>query len=192
MKPGDGRLKDHCQAPSFRRFQVRRGIQGTGHRISRFATAPISLSKKGTSGLAAFGSSDARTATIVRTSDWKALGHSEIEQEHRALDRIVRELESVVARWPQSDITAFLEQLAAYSTYHFRSEEAAMRAARFPDLETHTRQHKEFTAKITLLHLQPFRADQGPELLYFVKRWFRVHTMGADERFAEFLRRRAA
>jgi len=128
----------------------------------------------------------------VPTTDWRALGHPEIELEHKALERIVRELGVLVSQGPQSDVSPLLEQLVAYSTHHFRSEEAAMRAARFPDAEAHTREHKEFTAKVMLLELQPYRVDRGPELLAFVERWFRAHTMGADENFAQFLRKQRA
>jgi len=127
----------------------------------------------------------------VPTTDWRALGHPEIELEHKALARIVRELQSLVTHGPLSGVSALVEQLVAYSTHHFRSEEAAMRAARFPDLEAHTREHKQFTARVTLGRLQPRRTDRAAALFSFVERWFRMHTMGADERFAEFLRKRA-
>jgi len=140
---------------------------------------------------AAFGSSNALFAIILET-DWTALGHRRIDQEHKALARIVRDLASIMGRGAESEISALLEQLASYSTFHFQSEEAAMRAARFPDIAEHAGQHKEFTAKVTLLQLQPYRTNRGPELLGFVQRWFQTHTMGADERFAEFLRKRAA
>jgi len=137
------------------------------------------------------GSSHATFAVTLET-DWTALGHRRIDQEHKALARIVRDLESIVGCGAESEVSALLEQLVSYSTFHFQSEETAMRAARFPDIDEHADQHKEFTAKVTLLQLQPYRTDRGPELLGFVQQWFLTHTMGTDEKFAEFLRKRAA
>jgi hemerythrin-like metal-binding protein len=126
----------------------------------------------------------------VKTADWKELGVPEIDREHRALARIVRELEAAVAGGGQSSTSALLEQLDSYSRFHFATEENAMRAAAFPGIDAHIVQHRKFSAKIALFRYERSRRDPGPEVLRFVRRWFRTHTMGADEQFAAFLRER--
>ena len=132
-----------------------------------------------------------RKAGKVKTADWKELGFPEIEREHRALARIVRELEAAVAGGGQSETSALLEQLDSYSRFHFGTEENAMRATAFAGIEAHIIQHRRFSARITLFGYQRYRRDPGPELLSFVRRWFRTHTAGADEQFAVFLLERA-
>src|SRR5579863_7892233 len=123
-------------------------------------------------------------------TNWTELGRPDIDQEHKALARIVRELESAVEAGSQSAVPVLLEQLASYSGFHFQSEESAMRAADFPGLEAHAAEHRKFTAKITVLKYQLYRADLGRELLDLLHGWFRTHTMGSDEQFAAFLRER--
>jgi hemerythrin-like metal-binding protein len=130
-------------------------------------------------------------AGTVKTTDWKELGFPEIDREHRALARIVRELQVAVAGGGRSETSALLEQLDSYSRFHFATEENAMRATAFPGIDAHILQHRRFSARITLFRSQRSRRDTGPELLNFVRRWFRTHTMGADEQFALFLRERA-
>jgi len=124
----------------------------------------------------------------VPKADWTELGHPEIDQEHRALARIVGELESAVEKNENSGVMALLEQLASYSKFHFQSEERAMKAARFPGMDEHTREHRGFSARITLFQYQLFRSHAAGELLDYVRSWFRTHTMASVEKFAEFLR----
>jgi len=121
-------------------------------------------------------------------ADWIALGYPEIDQEHRALSRIIRELEATVAQGEEPGVMAALEQLASYSDIHFRSEERAMKAAGFPDIDEHARQHRGFSAQITLFQYQLFRHHAAGELLDYVRSWFQTHTTGSDERFADFIR----
>jgi len=127
----------------------------------------------------------------VRIADWKELGFPEIDREHRALARIVRELEAAVEGGGRSETSALLEQLDSYSRFHFATEENAMRATTFPGIDAHIIQHRKFSARIALFHYQRRGGDPGPELLNFVQHWFRTHTLGADEKFAAFLRERA-
>ena len=124
----------------------------------------------------------------VPITDWTALGCPEIEQEHRALARIVSELESAVEKNENAGVMAVLEQLASYSNFHFQSEERAMKAVDYPAIQAHIREHRDFSARITLFQFQLFRGHPAAELLDYVRSWFLTHTLASDEKFADFLR----
>jgi hemerythrin len=123
----------------------------------------------------------------VGASNWAELGFPEIDQEHSALLRIIRELDAAVRNGDNEAILAMIERLSAYSAFHFRTEEHAMRVARYPALEAHAAEHRKFTAKIDVLKMQLYRTDLGTELLAIVTEWFRAHTTSFDESFARYL-----
>jgi hemerythrin len=127
--------------------------------------------------------------------DWKdkyAIGSPEIDREHRALFHMVNELEeAMVSGKAEGGLESLFERLAAYSRFHFRTEEKQMRAQGYPDTEQHVREHNEFIARLALLGKKLSQGEEGTdfETLRFLAHWLEAHVLGADRRLARHLSR---
>jgi|SRR5581483_1954822 len=124
----------------------------------------------------------------MEPANWTELGYPDIDQEHKALFRLLGEIEAVVVEGTGADLRPLIERLTSYSAFHFRSEETAMRVAGFPQLQAHIEEHRRFSSRLDSFRSQVERNNPGPELLQFVRAWFHAHTSSADEKFANFLR----
>src|SRR5689334_808856 len=91
----------------------------------------------------------------MRWSDAFSVGSPDLDREHRALFRIVTELELAVNAASEPAMQAGLERLIAYSDFHFRSEESIMRAKKFPGIDAHAHEHRKFATRLQLFRYQP-------------------------------------
>ena len=121
---------------------------------------------------------------------WKeeyALGIDEIDGQHRRLIEIANEVYTVLNdQWrldKYNQILKVLDELKAYTVYHFQSEEAYMERIGYKKRFSHAMQHKAFVEKLKAVDLSEVDEAQEKylrELLGFITDWVVNHIMTTD------------
>ena len=81
-------------------------------------------------------------------------------------------------------------ELAAYTDYHFKTEESFFEKYKYPEASTHKIEHDKLRDNVMTLKS---KLDKGEtiitvEVLYFLKDWLRKHIMGSDKKYSAFLK----
>jgi len=110
---------------------------------------------------------------------------SEIDAEHKALFRLIEELQ--MARRARHEI---LRSTVARLREHFAHEERLMRTSRYDALPWHKEQHDGARRRIQLFVKRIEHGDRGAsgEMLEYLAAWLGSHVPVADRMMAAYLR----
>lgn len=124
--------------------------------------------------------------------DWKPkydLGIAPIDKHHKIIVDIINFIGHGLKQ--KSRDSKFnkevIAQLKGYVEEHLNFEERLFKAAGYPDIEHHKREHETFRKKIAEMEYDFHNAffDLRGALDYIVK-WFMNHTQKEDRKFVEF------
>ena len=115
------------------------------------------------------------------------IGIEQIDEEHRRLFQLVREVHDL---WKNDFIDdkydklcTMIERLEEYADTHFRHEEEYMEQIKHPELELQKKQHLDFGVKMEELGSILGSHDQQElldDLLAYLVRWLYHHIIGSD------------
>lgn len=116
-----------------------------------------------------------------------ATGHELIDEQHRGLFRCLEQLE--IATTEQRTLLAVysITRLKHYIREHFETEEAVMRQCKFPKLQEHIAEHRNFRAKMTELQGQAVILDVSAEMVDFLAEWLTNHLAESDRDYVSYL-----
>ncbi len=118
---------------------------------------------------------------------------SEIDQQHQVLVNMLDGLnEAVKNKASRKDIYRMIDEIIAYTRFHFATEERMMAHTGYTDIEFHKEKHKQLMEDA--LHLKGKLADLGEAMFTdWFKHWpftrVLAHIQFADQQFEEQLRR---
>ncbi len=124
--------------------------------------------------------------------EWKeeySVGHEQIDNEHKQFIRLVSQLEEMNTLTDKSSLLVHLDELEAYTHFHFTNEEKTMQQAGYPGFTIHQKLHEKLL--ITLgKNLKEIKAEQKSvyELIQFLVKWFIFHTSSEDKKFTRYLK----
>ncbi len=113
-------------------------------------------------------------------------GIPEIDIQHKKLFELLGEVLSMISEEntdASAEVEEVLDELEAYSVYHFRTEEQLMAEWEYQGLEAHRSQHQEFIATLQSLMLKrkiQKQPEQTLDLLDFMLTWLTQHTLRSD------------
>jgi len=84
-------------------------------------------------------------------------------------------------------VSPMLDELLAFSDYHFDAEEQYMKDIGFNGLNSHISKHRAFADRIAALQLtgNGNDLDISKELIAYLGNWLLRHVMDEDKRYAE-------
>jgi hemerythrin-like metal-binding protein len=127
---------------------------------------------------------------VLPWTEEMALESESLNHEHQAL---LQRLDQFLVAVDSSDPTHVMiawGSLSAEALSHFASEEAQMRAAGYPELDKHAKQHEELHRALVRLRYSVSGAAgtlSTTAVLSFVERWFIPHVTHADRTLADYL-----
>lgn len=131
---------------------------------------------------------------FVEWSDAYSVGDVLMDAHHRIFFQMVREF----SKAPETDIHQAMKQriafLAEYVGMHLAAEEALMREAGYPELDSHKAQHDAFSQKVHAARdafLKDQEAVAADEILQTMQDWFLNHIKSEDQKYAPYLRQRS-
>jgi len=120
-------------------------------------------------------------------------GVDDIDAQHRELfQRIGQLLEASRNHRSREEVVRLLEFLGGYVVDHFASEEVTMEAARYPRVEGHRAEHRQFMKELEILRHE--LKSEGPSNLFVIRvgnrvtEWLREHIYRTDRLLGEWLK----
>jgi len=118
-------------------------------------------------------------------------GVETIDSDHVKMIALINELfDAIAAGQSRQVLGAILDQLVAYTQYHFAHEEAIFLKIDYVDRDAHKKEHDEMAAWARKTQEQ-FRNGQlaapSLEVMNYLKDWLFDHVMGSDQKFVPYL-----
>lgn len=128
---------------------------------------------------------------MIEWSHRFSVGVAEFDEEHMVLLRLINELFDA-SRVGEGDLAAarVLDGLLDYASTHFEHEERMMREFGYPDIESHTAEHRDLAGKATRLRASlsaEATAGDAPATMKLIVNWLVTHIMGVDAAYGKFL-----
>jgi hemerythrin len=117
-----------------------------------------------------------------------------IDEQHKCLiDMINMLIDDPTAKYSSETISDLLTQGMKYALVHFKSEEEFMESIKYPGLDVHRREHKNFLVKMTKASLLAMQKNEEPtDLLIFLKTWLVHHILFSDKKYMRYHSQRSA
>ncbi|BCO09520.1 hemerythrin [Desulfolithobacter dissulfuricans] len=123
-------------------------------------------------------------------SDNNNIGIPIIDEQHRGIISTINSLHYFIQTGHGDEIIKptmiILEQ---YVDIHFKTEEALMKKANYPDIKDHIVMHKKLVEKTKNLSIYASSNNDSNIILKFLKEWWLGHINKEDVKYAPFLKK---
>lgn len=133
---------------------------------------------------------------MMEPIDWNdsfSVGVALFDEQHQGLiDMLNRMILDPTADTRSETVADVLWEMTRYAQEHFKSEEDLMIAHRYPLLEEHQHQHREFQEKAARLSVATAEGHTSvpQELLAYLQQWLIRHILQADMAFKPFFEKK--
>lgn len=117
-------------------------------------------------------------------------GVAVMDEQHRQLIAIINRLYRVIRdKQGVDELQALFDEMTAYATNHLDEEERLLAEYRYPHLENHRNQHKEYIARVDQLRDTLGSADEqlAIEVYTYLRQWWLQHIMVEDKAYGPHL-----
>jgi len=140
-------------------------------------------------------SADTKGMTMFNWKAEYAVGHPDIDSQHKRLFQLAAELHSsMLAGHGKEILNRVLNNLISYTKHHFAAEEQLMADSGYPDYLQHKAKHDQLTAQVVEFQ-KDFVAGRTAitvDLLQFLSNWLQHHIGLTDRKIAAYLHERSA
>ena len=124
---------------------------------------------------------------------WKdeySVGVKSLDDDHRKLLNLINNLQTAV-HYQTGEVfeKEALEEVVAYTKYHFEREEKMLQDAGYADLEAHKETHKKMILKVESF-LQEYETKGHlvlEEMASYLRNWLVKHINGTDQEYSSLL-----
>lgn len=123
--------------------------------------------------------------------DFLHFGIKTIDAQHQKFFKLLNDLRLYNSnRDDNLAVMDIIDELMAYSEYHFELEKRIMSQSGYPDIEIHLKQHEFFVRKLDEFKLayNYQSAALSDQVLRFLQKWFLVHIPEWDQRYVDFVK----
>ena len=126
--------------------------------------------------------------SIVAWQNAYSLGMPEIDEQHKALFKLIDDLwDALVKRTSVENQLRLIEGLELYTITHFSQEETFMRVIKYPKFDTHKQMHDQFVERIAEEKSRLLAGKNiSLDVLYFLKDWLINQILVSDQDYAGF------
>lgn len=114
----------------------------------------------------------------------------DLDIHHQHLFDLLNSIYENVMNSPELDsVLPKIDELTAYTEYHFSAEEQYMREKEFPEIDEHIAKHLEFTKTVQTLRARHHDNDLEVtrELIIILGDWLLRHVLKEDRKYAQFV-----
>jgi hemerythrin-like metal-binding protein len=116
-------------------------------------------------------------------------GVAALDEQHKAIFQWLAELENASVDQRTLFGVYVVTRLKHYMREHFAAEEAMMKAAGYPELEQHQKEHALFRAKLEELQMKSISEDISTDTVRFLNHWLTNHIAKSDMAYVPYLKR---
>ncbi|MEA3291462.1 MAG: bacteriohemerythrin [Pseudomonadota bacterium] len=120
-----------------------------------------------------------------------SVGIELIDEDHQKLFNLINQLHTAVYYYTgEAFEKQALDDLVAYTQYHFQREEDLMEKHGYPEFEAHRKEHREMIAQVEqfLRDYEKRGHETLKEMANYLKSWLISHISDTDQRYSGFLR----
>jgi len=131
------------------------------------------------------------TVALITWTDDLAIGIIEVDEQHRRLvDLLNRAHEAMKRGGKPQFLKSIVDELVAYTIYHFAREEKLMEQAAYPELEEHRRKHQAMAAKVAEYRkeIEGGAPTVAIRFMQFLRQWLTNHILQTDKRYGPYLK----
>ena len=124
---------------------------------------------------------------FVEWKDEYSVGVDSLDDDHRKLLNLINNLQTAVRyRTGKTFEKESLDEVIAYTKYHFEREEKMMLETGYPDIEAHKEVHRAMIAKIDefLIDYEKRGYEALEEVALYLKDWLINHINGTDQEYS--------
>ena len=121
----------------------------------------------------------------------------ELDDQHQKLVALINSFYTDLLNCPenaekQACIGKTLEELVAYSNYHFAAEEKLMLEHQYPAYQQHKQEHESFKRKVAALMQTQNEAENALPfpVVVFLRDWLTTHVIQTDKEYGPYLKAR--
>ncbi len=127
---------------------------------------------------------------LIKWRDSYSVGVEQFDNEHRKLVELINRMFVIVR--DKDDVSAVSDavgRLIDYTQFHFKSEEAALQQAGFPNLGAHKKQHAELERQVIAFQQRILTENESVrvEFYSFLREWLIKHILEEDKKYTKFL-----
>jgi len=129
----------------------------------------------------------------MKELDWDSsldVGVDEVDDDHRRMVKLFNLLAHAVSDGDEPDYQeALLDELIAFTVWHFRHEERLMLKYAYDDRDTHQQQHRELVDGVTEIREKFLEAGRQllEEDVEYLERWVTAHIIHTDKKMGAYL-----
>ena len=113
-----------------------------------------------------------------------------IDNQHVKLVNLINQLHSAMKEAKGKEVVGkIIEELVAYTKFHFTAEEKIMQDNNYPGFPAHKKEHENLTKKVIEFqdNYNNGRAPLSMEIMQFLKDWLVNHIMKVDKEYSPYL-----
>lgn len=125
---------------------------------------------------------------FMKWSDDLSVGVGEIDSQHKHLISLINDLHDAMREKRGKDVLGkVLADLAAYTQYHFTTEEQYMQKFGYLGFAQHQREHRAFIAKVGEFAkgFEEGKLGVSIQVMNFLRDWVATHIQGSDIRYSD-------
>lgn len=123
--------------------------------------------------------------------DFLHFGIKTVDLQHQKFFYLLNEIKMyTLTGEDNTTILEIIDQLKAYTQYHFETENRIMTRIGFPDIDEHLKQHDLFINKIEEFRITyTYKSETlSLQMLSFLQKWFLVHIPEYDNQYVECIK----
>lgn len=113
-----------------------------------------------------------------------------IDSQHQRLVEMINKLhDSMKKGESNAALSGILNDMAAYTLVHFKTEEELFAKYNYPQKDRHVAEHKEFVKNVRSF-IEEFKAGRKTlslDVMNFLTQWLSQHIKGEDKAYTAFL-----
>ncbi len=129
----------------------------------------------------------ASNKNVLIWTDKMRVGIDAIDKDHQMIFNLTNKISQPDI--PESDLDSIIHEMIAYTSYHFRREEAIMEVCDYPDFMEHRERHHKLEAYVNELALE-WRQTNDTAILgrlkSFLRNWWSGHIIDVDMTLSEY------
>lgn len=125
---------------------------------------------------------------IMKWSDDLSVKVQEIDEQHQKLIYLINTLHEAMLQKQGKQVTEkIIDELAAYTVYHFSAEEKYMKSFNYPGYLGHKKEHDSFVNSVDSFQKDFIAGKLGIslEIMTFLRDWVTNHIKGTDKKYSD-------
>lgn len=124
---------------------------------------------------------------IMKWSEDLSVQVKEIDLQHQRLIELINKLhEAMLAKQGKQIVSQIIDELAAYTVYHFQNEEKYMLQFKYGGYQEHKKEHEGFVKEVDRFQkdYEAGKLGLSLEIMAFLRDWVTKHIKGTDKQYS--------